>query len=54
VDVDMRSPRLESVQVMRGHSGPFPGVRLGDAIAYEFELDEALVPRPGMTRVARV
>jgi hypothetical protein len=38
---------------MRGHSGPFPGVRLGDAMAYEFELDESLVPRPGRTRLER-
>ena len=38
---------------MRGQSGPFPGVRLGDAIAYEFELDESLVPRPGTTRLER-
>jgi hypothetical protein len=50
----MSQPRLESVQVMRGQSGPFPGVRLGDAIAYEFELDESLVPRPGTTRLERV
>jgi hypothetical protein len=50
----MSEPRLESVQVMRGQSGPFSGVRLGDAMAYEFELDEALVPRPGMTRLERV
>jgi len=53
VDVDM-SEGLESVQVMRGQSGPFPGVRLGDAIAYEFELDESLVLRPGTTRLERV
>jgi len=50
----MSEPTLESVQVMRGQSGPFPGVRLGDAIAYEFELDESLVPRPGTTRLERV
>jgi Protein of unknown function (DUF402) len=54
VDVGMSAPRLESVQVMRGHSGPFPGARLGDAIAYEFELDRSLVPRPGTTRLERV
>jgi single stranded DNA-binding protein len=53
VHVDMSEPRLESVQMMRGQSGPFSGVRLGDAMAYEFELDEALVPRPGMTRLER-
>jgi hypothetical protein len=54
VDAGVIEPRLESVQVMRGHSGPFPGVRLGDAMAYEFELDESLVPRSGMTRLERV
>jgi hypothetical protein len=54
VDVDMSEPRLESVQVMRGQSGPFTGVRLGDAVAYEFELDESLMPRPGTTRLERV
>jgi Protein of unknown function (DUF402) len=50
----MSAPRLEPVQVVRGTSGPFPGVRLGDAVAYEFELDESLVPRPGTTRLERV
>jgi len=54
VDADMSQPRLEPILVMRGQSGPFPGVRLGDAIAYEFELDESLVPRPGTTRLERV
>src|SRR5262245_3189843 len=39
---------------MRGDSGPFVGMRLGDAIAYEFELDRSVVPRPGMTRLERV
>jgi hypothetical protein len=50
----MTAPRLEPVQVMRGSSGPFPGVRLGDVVAYEFELGESLVPRPGTTRLERV
>src|SRR6266508_536710 len=50
----MSEPRLETVQMMRGQSGPFTGVRLGDAVAYEFELDESLVPRPGTTRLERV
>jgi hypothetical protein len=50
----MSEPGLESVQVMRGQSGPFPGVRLGDAVAYEFQLDESFVPRPGATRLERV
>jgi hypothetical protein len=30
----MRRSRLEPIQVMRGDSGPFPGVRLGDAIRH--------------------
>ena len=50
----MSEPRLESVQVMRGQSGPFAGVRLGEAMAYEFELDRSVVPRPGMTPLERV
>jgi hypothetical protein len=54
VHADVSEPRLESVQVMRGHSGPFPGVRLGHAMAYEFALDRSLVPRPGMTGLERV
>jgi hypothetical protein len=44
----------QPVQVMRGESGPFSGARLGDAVAYEFELDESFVPRPGKTRLERV
>lgn len=50
----MAQARLEPVQVMRGDAGPFPGIRLGEAIAYEFELDRSVVPRPGMTRMERV
>jgi hypothetical protein len=50
----MRQPQLEPIQVMRGDSGPFPGVRLGGAIAYEFLLDDRLVPRPGASRLERV
>jgi Protein of unknown function (DUF402) len=34
--------------------GPLPGVRLGNAIAYEFELPEEYEPRPGRTRLERV
>ena len=50
----MRQSRLEPIQMMRGDAGPFPGVRLGDAIAYEFLLDDTLVPPPGTTRLERV
>lgn len=50
----MSEARPEPVQVMRGQSGPFRGVRLGDAVAYEFELDHSVVPRPGTTRLERV
>lgn len=52
--MEANEPRLEWVQVMRGDSGPFPGARLGDALAYEFELAPSRVPRPGMTRLERV
>jgi hypothetical protein len=50
----MCQSRLEPIQVMRGDAGPFAGVRLGDALAYEFLLDDTLVPRPGTTRLERV
>lgn len=50
----MRRPDLEPILVMRGNAGPFPGARLGDAIAYEFHLDPTLVPRPGTTLLERV
>jgi hypothetical protein len=50
----MSQSDFELAQVLRGGSGPFSGVRLGDALAYEFELDESFVPRPGKTRLERV
>jgi hypothetical protein len=50
----MPQPALEPVHVMRGDTGPFPGVRLCEAIAYEFHLDPTLTPRPGTTRLERV
>jgi Protein of unknown function (DUF402) len=50
----MRQPGLEPILVMRGTAGPFPGARLGQAIAYEFHLDPTLVPRPGTTLLERV
>ncbi|GAB3880821.1 hypothetical protein GCM10029964_035870 [Kibdelosporangium lantanae] len=34
--------------------GPLPGVRLGDTLAYEFQLPERFVPWPGQTRLERV
>jgi Protein of unknown function (DUF402) len=50
----MPQPDLEPIHVMRGDAGPFPGIRLGEAIAYEFSLDPSLTPRPGTTRLERV
>lgn len=50
----MIQPAIQPVSVMRGELGPLPGARLGDAIAYEFELDQSFVPRPGKTRLERV
>lgn len=51
---------LERVEVMRGvHRdpkplfGPLPGLRLGDVVAYEFELPERFEPWPGRTRLER-
>lgn len=50
----------ERVEVMRGaHQdqgslfGPLPGLRLGDVVAYEFELPERFEPWPGRTRLER-
>jgi hypothetical protein len=51
----------ERVEVMRGgHKpgepdlfGPLPGVRVGDAIMYEFELPEWIEPWPGLSRLER-
>ena len=50
----MPDAALEPVHVLRGDAGPFPGVRLDQAIAYEFHLDPTLVPRPGTTLLERV
>lgn len=33
--------------------GPLPGLRVGDVVAYEFELPERFVPGPGRTSVER-
>lgn len=54
------SHALERVEVIRGRHGqdvdfgPLPGVRLGNVVAYEFELPERFEPRPGLTRLQRV
>lgn len=51
---------LERVEVMRGthrdlafQFGPLPGFRLGNVVAYEFELPERYEPWPGRTRLER-
>jgi len=50
----------EPVEVLRGtwkkkdvRFGPLPGYRLGDAVAYEWELPERFEPWPGRTLVER-
>lgn len=50
----MERAGLHPITVMRGELGPCPGVRLGNAIAYEFELDASFTPRSGLTRLERV
>jgi uncharacterized protein DUF402 len=52
---------MESVKVWHGRfgdpvplSGPFPGVRSGNAVAYEFALPERFEPWPGRDRLERV
>ena len=53
---------IERVDVFRGGHrdgdgslfGPLPGVRMGDAVAYEFELPTRFVPWPGRSRLERV
>ncbi|WP_035698536.1 DUF402 domain-containing protein, partial [Glycomyces tenuis] len=57
-----RADSIERVEVLRGgHKaddpglfGPLPGVRIGDVVAYEFELPERIEPWPGRTRLERV
>ena len=51
---------LERVDVLRGtHKdlafavGPLPGLRLGNVVAYEWELPERFEPWPGRTRLER-
>ena len=50
----------QRVEVMRGAHrdqgslfGPQPGLRVGDVVAYEFELPERYEPWPGRTRLER-
>jgi hypothetical protein len=52
---------MESVKVWHGGfgdpvplNGPFPGVRSGNAVAYEFALPQRFQPRPGRDRLDRV
>jgi hypothetical protein len=52
---------MEAVKVWRGRfgdpvplRGPFPGVRSGNAVAYEFALPSRFQPRPGRDRLERV
>jgi Protein of unknown function (DUF402) len=50
---------LERVEVMRGRyadpslAGPFSGVRIGDVVAYDFELPPSFEPWPGRTLLER-
>jgi hypothetical protein len=51
---------MQPVSVFRGKFadpvppfGPLPGVRIGDVLAYEFELPERFVPKPGHARLER-
>ena len=53
-------PMIERVEVMRGTQrnlafevGPLPGYRLGNVVAYEFELPKRFEPWPGRTRLER-
>jgi hypothetical protein len=53
-------PPIEPVTVMRGTQrdlafqfGPLPGFRLGNVVAYEFELPQRFEPWPGRTRLER-
>ncbi|MEU4447442.1 DUF402 domain-containing protein [Actinosynnema sp. NPDC050801] len=52
---------MERVEVWRGAHGdptpllgPLPGVRLGDTLAYEFQLPDSFEPWPGRTLLERV
>lgn len=45
---------MERIEVWRESFGPLPGVRDGDALAYEFQLPDRFVPWPGGTLLERV
>lgn len=51
---------IERIEVLRGSNrdrdylfGPFPGIRLQDTVAYEFELPDRFETFPGRTRLER-
>src|ERR1044072_4724577 len=52
---------MRHVEVWRGAPGapvppfgPLPGIRIGDTLAYEFQLPDSFVPWPGRTLLERV
>ena len=52
---------MRHVEVWRGAHGdpvppfgPLPGIRIGDTLAYEFQLPDRFVPWPGRSRLERV
>ncbi|MFD4637638.1 DUF402 domain-containing protein [Lentzea sp. NPDC058436] len=45
---------MEKIEVWRGEFGPLPGVRDGDALAYEFQLPDRFEPWPGGALLERV
>lgn len=52
---------MRRVEVWRGAHGdpvppfgPLPGIRVGDTLAYEFQLPDRFIPWPGRTRLERV
>jgi hypothetical protein len=52
---------MRHVEVWRGAHGdpvppfgPLPGVRIGDTLAYEFQLPDRFIPWPGRSRLERV
>ncbi|MBI4213803.1 MAG: DUF402 domain-containing protein [Chloroflexi bacterium] len=57
--IEDNGPVIEPIEVFRGRHGqeplfgPLPGVRLGDVLAYEFELPDSFEPWPGRTLLER-
>jgi hypothetical protein len=52
---------MRHVEVWRGAHGdpvppfgPLPGIRIGDTLAYEFQLPDRFIPWPGRSRLERV